>query len=206
MARKLLLLLLIFLGLGCFQISNFNKMSSNILGSCVTVHGMSGYGSGVYIRSNLVLTAGHCTEQFLTRLSTKDTENIKILKSWRSDLFDIGFLEVDTKRTPVPLGDTPKLLDITYLVGTPYCKELNNTITKGIVSSMYRDIFQFIGLIQTDAEGGPGSSGSPLLNVNFEIIGICVIGPNPGGGVTLCEPVSHIRLALKEYDAENFKR
>jgi S1-C subfamily serine protease len=203
MARKLLLLLLIFLVLGCFQISDFNKLSSNILGSCVTVYGMNGYGSGVYIRSNLVLTAGHCTEQFLTGLSTKEKENIKILKSWRSASFDVGFLEVDTKRTPVPLGDMPKLLDTTYLVGTPYCKELNNTITKGIVSSVYRDISYFIGLIQTDAEGAPGSSGSPLLNANFEIIGICVSGPNPGGGVTLCEPVSHIRLALKEYDASH---
>lgn len=89
------------------------------------------------------------------------------------------------------------------LVGTPYNIDFCGSITKGVVSSIGRNIGMWVDLIQTDAEGAPGSSGGPLLNTAFEIIGICVFGPNPGGGVVLCVPVTNIRLALEEYDAKN---
>ena len=203
MRYKILSLFLVLSVLGCLQVSDFSKINLNILDNCVTVYTESGYGSGVYIRKNLIMTAGHCVDSNIIRASTNKELDIQVLTSWRSSSFDVGFIKVDIKQKPIPFGNMPKILDTVYLVGTPYHLELDNTITKGIISAVYRDIFQHVGLIQTDSEGAPGSSGGPLLNANFEIIGICVAGPNPGGGVSLCEPVSHIKLALKEYDATN---
>ncbi|GAG70301.1 unnamed protein product, partial [marine sediment metagenome] len=51
------------------------------------------------------------------------------------------------------------------------------------------------------AEGAHGSSGGPLLNKLGRIIGICVTGPVPGGGVTLCVSVVDIQVALEEYNS-----
>jgi len=157
-----------------------------------------GFGSCVAIEPNMVLTAGHCISHDGAYVEIAG-QRYEILNEWRDDEYDVGFVVIDGLITPLELGEMPSVLDEVYLVGSPYCIELSNTITKGIVSHLSRDVFDWIDLIQADAEGAFGSSGGPLLDVSGRVIGICVAGPNPGGGVTLSEPVSHIREALARF-------
>ena len=71
--------------------------------------------------------------------------------------------------SPVQVGDP------VYAIGNPY--GLNETLTRGIVSALGREIAapdgsKISGAIQTDAALNPGNSGGPLLNDQGEVIGV----------------------------------
>jgi putative serine protease PepD len=62
-----------------------------------------------------------------------------------------------------------------FAIGNPY--GLEETLTKGIVSALNREISapngaKIAGAIQTDAALNPGNSGGPLLNGRGEVIGV----------------------------------
>jgi putative serine protease PepD len=93
---------------------------------------------------------------------------------------DLALIRVD----PSGLGLRPLKLvsssgvqvgDPVYAIGNPY--GLNETLTRGIVSALGREISspdgaKISGAIQTDAALNPGNSGGPLLDEQGEVIGI----------------------------------
>lgn len=93
---------------------------------------------------------------------------------------DLALIKVD----PSGLGLTPLKLvssssvqvgDSVYAIGNPY--GLDETLTKGIVSALDREIgapdgAPIKGAIQTDAALNPGNSGGPLLNAQGDVIGV----------------------------------
>jgi putative serine protease PepD len=93
---------------------------------------------------------------------------------------DLALIRVD----PSGLGLRPLKLvssssvqvgDSVYAIGNPY--GLNETLTRGIVSALGREISapdgaKIGGVIQTDAALNPGNSGGPLLNEQGEVIGV----------------------------------
>ena len=93
---------------------------------------------------------------------------------------DLALIKID----PSGLGLQPLKLvssssvevgDAVYAIGNPY--GLDETLTKGIVSALGREIAAPDGApiknaIQTDAALNPGNSGGPLLNAQGEVIGV----------------------------------
>jgi putative serine protease PepD len=93
---------------------------------------------------------------------------------------DLALIKVD----PSGLGLKPLKLvsssstqigDTVYALGNPY--GLDETLTKGIVSALGREIqapdgAKITGAIQTDAALNPGNSGGPLLNSEGDVIGV----------------------------------
>ena len=93
---------------------------------------------------------------------------------------DLALIKVD----PSGLGLKPLRLvssssvrvgDPVYAIGNPY--GLDETLTKGIVSALGREIeapdgASIAGAIQTDAALNPGNSGGPLLDAEGEVIGV----------------------------------
>jgi S1-C subfamily serine protease len=93
---------------------------------------------------------------------------------------DLALIKVD----PSGLGLKPLRLvssssvhvgDPVYAIGNPY--GLDETLTKGIVSALGREIqapdgAPIRGAIQTDAALNPGNSGGPLLNAEGDVIGV----------------------------------
>ncbi|HEX5307633.1 MAG TPA: trypsin-like peptidase domain-containing protein [Solirubrobacteraceae bacterium] len=93
---------------------------------------------------------------------------------------DLALIKVD----PSGLGLKPLRLvssssvqvgDPVYAIGNPY--GLNETLTRGIVSALGREIqapdsATIKGAIQTDAALNPGNSGGPLLNAEGNVIGV----------------------------------
>jgi putative serine protease PepD len=93
---------------------------------------------------------------------------------------DLALIKVD----PTGLGLKPLHLvnsssvqvgDSVYAIGNPY--GLNETLTRGIVSALGREISapdgaKITGVLQTDAALNPGNSGGPLLNEQGEVIGV----------------------------------
>jgi putative serine protease PepD len=65
--------------------------------------------------------------------------------------------------------------DSVYAIGNPY--GLEETLTKGIVSALNREISapdgsKITGALQTDAALNPGNSGGPLIDEQGEVIGV----------------------------------
>lgn len=104
---------------------------------------------------------------------------------------------------PVPLGDsaTLKVGQKVLAIGNPF--RMQNTLTVGIISSLWRkietDTSIIDNVIQTDAAINPGNSGGPLLNSAGEMIGINTMIISPSGanggnvGIGFAVPVNTAR-------------
>jgi putative serine protease PepD len=82
---------------------------------------------------------------------------------------------LDLKPLKVASSSSVQVGDSVYAIGNPY--GLNETLTRGIVSALGREIeapdgAKITGAIQTDAALNPGNSGGPLLNEEGEVIGV----------------------------------
>jgi putative serine protease PepD len=93
---------------------------------------------------------------------------------------DLALIKIDSAGLglkPLKLVSSTSLQvgDSVYAIGNPY--GLEETLTKGIVSALEREIAAPDGAaikdaIQTDAALNPGNSGGPLLNDQGEVIGV----------------------------------
>ena len=95
------------------------------------------------------------------------------------EVADLAIIKIDANNLPVAeLGDSDALIqgqDV-VAIGTPAGIEFAWTATKGIVSSINRDVDvngkKIMSVIQTDASINPGNSGGPLINMKGQVIGI----------------------------------
>jgi len=100
----------------------------------------------------------------------------------RDKITDIAILKIEGKNFPyLNLGDSSKLkLGQTVMAIGNVLGEFSNTVSKGIISGLSRQISaefgeksqDFFGLIQTDAAINPGNSGGPLIDIFGRAIGI----------------------------------
>lgn len=202
MIRRFLAICLVIIVCSCTIIPPQINSIGDLLKSCVLVerYDINNFGSGFYIRPNLIVTAGHVAIINPTHISLGNDKTAKVTNCWNSDKYDISFLVVDVPGIPLVIGKSPKLLDEVYLVGSPFGKHLEDSISKGIVSGLGRVFYDSFDLIQATTYGGPGCSGGPLLNANWELIGMVIIGPGSGGSMALCIPTEQIQEALRNYD------
>lgn len=82
-----------------------------------------------------------------------------------------AILPIDAIRTLRMAPELPQVGERIAVIGTPYHPQLAQTITDGIVSAL-RPIPGGRQLIQISAPISPGSSGSPVVNMKGEVIGI----------------------------------
>jgi serine protease Do len=143
----------------------------------------------------------------LTLASIDPVEDIAILKIQNTD---------NQKFTPVKFSDSDNLLlgqDV-IAVGN-VLGELQNTITKGIVSGLNRSFetelkdectqntFQADNLIQTDAAINRGNSGGPLFNASGQLIGMNTLGTVDAQNIGLAIPTRILQNVLQGYQANN---
>jgi len=100
----------------------------------------------------------------------------------RDKITDIAILKVEGENFPyLEFGDSKKLeLGQTVVAIGNALGEFENTVSRGIISGLSRDLKtsagnesqEFYGLIQTDAAINPGNSGGPLIDLEGRVIGI----------------------------------
>lgn len=90
---------------------------------------------------------------------------------------DLAVLKINAKDlTPVKFGDSSfvEIGQDIITIGNPGGSNFQNSLTKGIVSALNREIEldTTVKFIQIDAPINPGNSGGPLCNIYGQVIGI----------------------------------
>lgn len=148
-------------------------------------------GSGAIVRADgYIVTNNHVVEN-AENLSVRTLEGSEYDASVvGTDPFsDLAVIKVDeTNMTSISFGNSEQLKIGQWVLafGSPLSRDLNNSVTAGIVSALGR-LQPTSGrgaqnYIQTDAAINPGNSGGPLVNLQGELVGInTAIASNTGG-------------------------
>jgi tetratricopeptide (TPR) repeat protein len=106
---------------------------------------------------------------------------------------DLALLKIDPPATPIkplPLDKTsPQEGESVVVIGNPL--GLEGSVTNGIVSAV-RDIPTFGRIIQITAPISSGSSGSPVVNMQGQVIGIATLQITGGQSVNFAIPSERI--------------
>jgi len=130
-------------------------------------------------------------------------------------IYDIAILKiVNPPENLAPLtfvsSDTVKIGSEVIAIGNAL-GELQNTVTKGIISGVSRSLRTNLvdectnspvfadGLLQTDAAINRGNSGGPLLNAAGQVVGMNTFGTTDGQNIGLAIPSNAIVSALNSY-------
>ena len=154
----------------------------------VMVEGGTGHGSGFFITNDgHILTNSHVVGDALrVRVVSADKDEKMIAEVLRRDpARDVALLKLedkpkDLKITVLPLRTAwPAIGEDVYAIGAPLARQLQDTVTKGMVSA-HRKNFRILGtrqnFIQADIEIHGGNSGGPLLDSRGNIVGLSVAG------------------------------
>lgn len=141
-------------------------------------------GTGIVLNDKgLILTNDHVIEgaRSLTVSpggSSSETRTAKVVGEEANH--DLAVIQIDPtglglKALKIASSSSLQVGDAVYAIGNPY--GLNETLTRGIISALNREISapdgaKITGAIQTDAALNPGNSGGPLLNDEGEVIGV----------------------------------
>ena len=118
---------------------------------------------------------------------------------------DLAVLKIDAGRKlqALRLGPASDLMvgEEVIAIGHPF--GYTNTVTKGIISAVGREIempggVTLSGLIQTTASINPGNSGGPLLNINGELIGINVALRQDAQGIAFALNADKVQQVLSK--------
>ncbi len=113
---------------------------------------------------------------------------------------DIAVLKVDAQGlTPLPFANSDAIRagQMVFAIGNPL--GLQESVTQGIISGLGRRAIAGLSteFFQTDAAINPGNSGSPLVDVRGEVVGINNLTAREGQGISFAIPAN---LAWRVYE------
>jgi serine protease Do len=93
---------------------------------------------------------------------------------------DVALIRTNAKAPALAIRkDKAQLGEGVFVVGTPLDKQLQNTLTKGIVSA--NRLYEGLTFIQSDAAIDHGNSGGPLLDEKGQVLGLTQWTYSPDG-------------------------
>ena len=123
---------------------------------------------------------------------------------WSDSNIDLAIVKINKNNLDyLELGDSDsiKLTEEVYAIGNPLGLDFQNTITKGIISSLNRTIkleeneqnVYMEDLIQTDATINQGNSGGALINTAGKLIGINSVKISDAEGIGFAVPINIVK-------------
>ena len=154
-----------------------------------------GRGSGFFVDTDRVVTNRHVIEgayRAEVHSSTGAVYPVKGVLAVDAE-GDIALLKIDAPANPVRAlsldRTSPQEGESVVVIGNPF--GLEGSVTNGIVSAV-RDIPTFGRIIQITAPISPGSSGSPVVNMKGEVIGVATLQITGGQSVNFAIPSERI--------------
>ena len=172
----------------------------------------TGVGSGIVVSSSgLILTNHHVVEGAQTlSVATHDGQTLDATVVSTDEAHDLAVIRATGGTLKAAaLGDSDELLpgQTVLAIGSPL-GEFTETVTRGIVSALDRDIMvgdratgasmRLTGLIQTDAAINPGNSGGPLINERGEVVGINSAVSEQAEGIGFAIPINAAKALVNE--------
>lgn len=152
-------------------------------------------GSGFFVASDRIVTNRHVLENAYKadiHLANGDIYRVKGVLAVDGE-GDIALLQVDIPPNiapPLPiLRTSPQEGESIVVIGNPL--GLEGSVTNGIVSAV-RDIPNFGRIIQITAPVSPGSSGSPVVNMYGQVVGIATLQVAEGQSLNFAVPSERI--------------
>ena len=157
-----------------------------------------GFGSGFFVRENLIATSYHVIEDAASgtaKLVGKDTTyNIEDFTA-TDKTNDLALLKVTAYGIkPLPLGNSPdvKISETVYVAGNPM--GLEGTFSHGMISGRRGTYTK--ERLQMTAPISRGSSGGPVLNSKGEVIGVVSRANKAGQNLNFAIPSNYLKTLL----------
>lgn len=142
-----------------------------------------GSGSGVIIRPDgYIVTNNHVVANATSvKVTLNNNKSYDATVLGTDPATDVALIKIDAQDLPsLEFGDSDNLRlgEWVLAIGSPMGRELQSTITAGIVSAKGRSLpnergeYRIESFIQTDAAVNPGNSGGALVNKAGQLIGI----------------------------------
>ncbi|MBV9123218.1 MAG: trypsin-like peptidase domain-containing protein [Planctomycetes bacterium] len=163
-------------------------------------------GSGFFIAADRIITNRHVIERSSrVEIHLLDGKKFPVKGVLAIDgEGDLALLQVDVPAglaKPLPIVQTvPQEGESVVVVGNPY--GLEGSVSNGIVSAV-REISGYGKIIQITASISPGSSGSPVVNMAGQVIGIATLQAAEGQNLNFAVPSERI-AQLKASDLQTF--
>ncbi|MFB3883804.1 MAG: tetratricopeptide repeat protein [Thermodesulfobacteriota bacterium] len=161
-----------------------------------------GQGTGFFVDpEGDVITNRHVLEgasQVEIRTTSGQTYRVKgiLADDKEGDLVRLTTDLQGKKTRPVPLSASiPEVGERVFVIGSPL--GLAETVSDGIISAV-REIPQFGKIIQLTAPISPGSSGSPVMNMKGELIGVATFFVMTGQNLNFAIPAERIRKMVPD--------
>lgn len=163
-------------------------------------------GSGFFISADRIITNRHVIEK-ATRAEVHllDGKKFPVRGVVAIDgEGDLAIIQVDVPRnlsTPLPIvRNVPQEGESVVVIGNPF--GLEGSVSNGIVSAV-REIPGYGKTIQITASISPGSSGSPVVNMAGQVIGVATLQAAEGQNLNFAVPSERI-LQLKIGELQSF--
>src|SRR5258707_15714497 len=152
-------------------------------------------GSGFFIDVDRIVTNRHVIEgayRAEVHLNSGNAYQVRSVAAVDAE-GDLALLKIDAPPNlirPLSLDRTsPQEGESIVVIGNPF--GLEGSVTNGIVSAV-RDIPGFGRIIQITAPISPGSSGSPVVNMQGQVIGVATLQVTGGQSVNFAIPSERI--------------
>ena len=169
-----------------------------------------GGGTGFVISSDgLILTNRHVVDDSEAEYTvlTNDGKEYTAEVLARDQILDLAVLRIEPEGELVPaaLGDSDSLrIGQTVIAIGNALGEFRNTVTKGVVSGIGRNIVAGGGgmverieaAIQTDAAINPGNSGGPLLDLSGRVVGVNTAVSDRGQLIGFAIPINEAKRVI----------
>lgn len=170
----------------------------------------AGAGTGFLITDNgYIITNRHVvsdnTASYTALLSDGTQKPAQVI--YKDPNSDIAVVKVDGnnyKHVELGNSDLLKLGQAVFAVGNAL-GEYNNSVSKGIISGLNRDIVAassgsgaeaLKGVIQTDAAINPGNSGGPLVALDGKVVGINVATVVGSNNISFSIPINAVKSII----------
>ncbi|MCZ6837034.1 MAG: trypsin-like peptidase domain-containing protein, partial [Planctomycetota bacterium] len=154
-----------------------------------------GTATGFFISDNRFITARHAIVEAAHAMvifhdGTKFRVNHLLAEDTIGDLVLLELSDHEREITPLTISDEiPRVGQDIFVVGGPL--GFDQTVTRGIISGRIMEPFA-IPMLQINAAISYGSSGSPVMNMNGEVVGIAVAKIPEGENLNIAIPAERL--------------